>query len=1052
MGSKSSDVRHKQRDDGNDGNDVNDEDVTVDVEQILKQHEEQHDEHQHKLSDSHGSGDSGIGTQRTKNNNSTAFNNKQNFLNKKRKFSNHKVDDISQLEFQQWTGFLTDELQNGGESDNTNHNSSNNGNGNNNNNDVDDQFSFSTDAVQTAAAAAAAAVAVLAAGERHKNKKRKNSKHVVVDDDVVIDDEGDEVDDVAVHDVVDGDADADADGVNNNTDSHNQLNVDLAQLAKTSFGQPPIIDARTLESLGNLDHDYLRQVTEQSNEQIQNINKINGNQGTNSTINNGNDDRSIDEFTARAVEVVKAAAAAAGVTDNQETDRDITMADIQRHLSSSKHGSKQLTSTNAKTSTISKKLKSEHDDGDVEAGVENSQFMESATAAAAVAAAAAMTIQHDSVKPQKRKESKKKEGKNGQKKSKSKKNQNQLSSSSSGTSATSIKPTETTEIKKRTSSGEVENNDLKTESKHSKKNNDKSKDSGTRKPSKKTPSTNHIIGTRADLINQAIDAFNSNTDSYEDHFNEYGNAANENEIISTMNNNQVIQEQEQEQEQEEGDDHGNEEEPLSVIDTAALIEEAANRVSDWVSKQQPVSKSFSKEEISALDAFIKDYCKIHKITKEEVCKRIWSDKRKKDGFWESIQKVLPKRTRASIYKHVRRAYHVFKARGKWTEEEDKKLAELGELYQSQWKKIGLEMERMPEDCRDRWRNYVKCGQNRATNKWTEDEEDKLREVVSLLVKENSEILGKRDDEEDYEEEEEMGQGDDADVDHDVDAIMKNEKTNGDKVKRKKKKNNYNIGESLINWTIVSERMGGTRSRIQCRYKWNKLLKREANTRAKSIETEDKIWLIQQIRLLGYKDEESIDWEYLSSIHDKDIWTSIDFKLCFEKLRNGIRDFKKKTFEETLDILFNDLESYITHRGNVQKYLDNSALMSSLKAASDGIVQQVIDANRKYHEEEEEEEEDNDEEIIKMELLASSAKAVSEELHSEKREEEILQDNDDEDSEIVNEDARKSFNDELNIETEFLLANSSSSNNHSNDMKSKEKLNDDDDEDEDKETI
>ncbi|GME77693.1 unnamed protein product [[Candida] boidinii] len=233
-------------------------------------------------------------------------------------------------------------------------------------------FSFSTDAVQTAAAAAAAAVAVLAAGERHKNKKRKNSKHVVVDDDVVIDDEDDEVDDVAVHDVVDGDADADADGVNNNTDSHNQLNVDLAQLAKTSFGQPPIIDARTLESLGNLDHDYLRQVTEQSNEQIQNINKINGNQGTNSTINNGNDDRSIDEFTARAVEVVKAAAAAAGVTDNQETDRDITMADIQRHLSSSKHGSKQLTSTNAKTSTISKKLKSEHDDGDVEAGVENS--------------------------------------------------------------------------------------------------------------------------------------------------------------------------------------------------------------------------------------------------------------------------------------------------------------------------------------------------------------------------------------------------------------------------------------------------------------------------------------------------------------------------------------------------------------------------------------------------------------------------------------------------------------------------------------------------------
>ncbi|GME93884.1 unnamed protein product [[Candida] boidinii] len=113
-------------------------------------------------------------------------------------------------------------------------------------------------------------------------------------------------------------------------------------------------------------------------------------------------------------------------------------------------------------------------------------------------------------------------------------------------------------------------------------------------------------------------------------------------------------------------------------------------------------------------------------------------------------------------------------------------------------------------------------------------------------------------------------------------------------------------------------------------------------------------------------------------------------------------------------------------------------MSSLKAASDGIVQQVIDANRKYHEGEL----NDDDDEIKMELLESSAKAVSDELHSKKREisNEEEQEQEEGEEEILQED-RKPFNDELNIETEFLLANPDS---NSNGIMSKDKHNDDDD--------
>ncbi|GME75367.1 unnamed protein product [Ambrosiozyma monospora] len=252
-------------------------------------------------------------------------------------------------------------------------------------------------------------------------------------------------------------------------------------------------------------------------------------------------------------------------------------------------------------------------------------------------------------------------------------------------------------------------------------------------------------------------------------------------------------------------------------------------------------KLLNQEKIIAIDTFVSDYCEIFKISKEELCKRVWANERKKDKIWEALQRVLPSRTRASLYKHVRRSYHIFEVRGKWTEEDDRKLAELANEKEGQWKSIGLEMHRMPEDCRDRWRNYVKCGNGRKVNKWEEDEEARLRAVIAELTEEQKAVNG----------------------------------------------------ETTINWTQVSERMGGSRSRIQCRYKWNKLLKRESSMRVRSMELDTKVWMLSRLREILKRDPtvKTVDWDALASLHPTNgwpnSWSGSDFELCFERLKTSV---------------------------------------------------------------------------------------------------------------------------------------------------------------------
>jgi len=302
---------------------------------------------------------------------------------------------------------------------------------------------------------------------------------------------------------------------------------------------------------------------------------------------------------------------------------------------------------------------------------------------------------------------------------------------------------------------------------------------------------------------------------------------------------------------------------LTNIET--LIEEASIEACNWYNSQPSFTdkgpRVFSEVEINAVDHFISGYCHLYNLTRQDICNRIWSSERKKDNFWESLTRVLPYRSRASIYKHVRRQYHIFDVRAKWSKEDDELLRKLALSQEGRWKEIGDSMGRMPEDCRDRWRNYVKCGENRSLNKWSEAEEKQLTDIVTEFIQNSKEK------------------------------------------------------KPTINWTIVSDRMKGVRSRIQCRYKWNKLIKRESSLRATYMSFDTKMWLLYKLQ--HYNTHEAIDWVLIARQYEEEFkhkreddkyeWGVSDFKAGFDLMRSESGDLRgySANFPQYISKLINE---------------------------------------------------------------------------------------------------------------------------------------------------
>ncbi|KAF4554547.1 Myb-like DNA-binding domain-containing protein 1 [Elsinoe fawcettii] len=204
--------------------------------------------------------------------------------------------------------------------------------------------------------------------------------------------------------------------------------------------------------------------------------------------------------------------------------------------------------------------------------------------------------------------------------------------------------------------------------------------------------------------------------------------------------------------------------------------------------RQSVSEStrsgpFTAAEVAKIEETVVEYCESNGKSEAEFKEMIRPDSSDKSGgaeVFSLLVDTLGGRSRKSIRQFCRRKYSTAH-RGPWTPEEDADLKEAYEEKPGNWVHIAQLLGRLAEDCRDRWRDYVG---NPARNDgiWTAEEESELEHAVAKCIARMRENRLK------------LGQGDAEDVDL----------------------------EANVNWQVVSDMIGKSRSRIQCRYKWSKL--------------------------------------------------------------------------------------------------------------------------------------------------------------------------------------------------------------------------------------
>ncbi|CAO3574938.1 unnamed protein product [Mortierella alpina] len=189
--------------------------------------------------------------------------------------------------------------------------------------------------------------------------------------------------------------------------------------------------------------------------------------------------------------------------------------------------------------------------------------------------------------------------------------------------------------------------------------------------------------------------------------------------------------------------------------------------------------TFSSQEDQLIRQTIRDYVARHNMP-EDAIKRWFEngngrgrfEKNDLKALWVEIAVRLQTRPLLNIYLHVRRMFHPQNNIGQWTKEDDEKLVALYQKHKGQWTVIGQELGRMADSCRDRYRNHLKDQDTMKSGTWAPEEDEKLLSIMQELAAQQ----GKS-----------------------------------------------SILESTHMWTLISEKMGGTRSRHQCRHRFSQTL-------------------------------------------------------------------------------------------------------------------------------------------------------------------------------------------------------------------------------------
>ncbi|KAI0128013.1 hypothetical protein BJ170DRAFT_572070, partial [Xylariales sp. AK1849] len=284
--------------------------------------------------------------------------------------------------------------------------------------------------------------------------------------------------------------------------------------------------------------------------------------------------------------------------------------------------------------------------------------------------------------------------------------------------------------------------------------------------------------------------------------------------------------------------------------------------------------AFSETEIRNIDGAIQRWRSDHDVPEVALNDMIHLNPQiaKTSEFWDHVHATVPQRKRQKIINQCRKKYHNFVARGSWTKEQHEELKLAYEIHGNKYRTIANQINRHPEDVRDRIRNYVICGDNRRSDAWDAEEEARLIDIIEDALKA---IRG-----------------------------MKAEERNS------RRGLQGDTEEQLVDWLKVSESMNHTRSRLQCKMKWKKLraameggnidgksgrtmpeIIAQARDDVASMHDRDRYLVAKSIRECGAKTDNRIPWAKLRASEVGGKWSRPALMLIWSRMRRSIPDWK-----------------------------------------------------------------------------------------------------------------------------------------------------------------
>lgn len=253
------------------------------------------------------------------------------------------------------------------------------------------------------------------------------------------------------------------------------------------------------------------------------------------------------------------------------------------------------------------------------------------------------------------------------------------------------------------------------------------------------------------------------------------------------------------------------------------------------------------------------------------------------ALWIRIFSLCPDRHRQKIINITRKKFHNFVARGTWTIEQDTELRDLIEVHGTKWSEIAAIVNRHPEDLRDRYRNYIVCGDAQRKDSWDESEEQNLAQYI-------------------------------------MEAMTAIDELRSLQPSRELLKKTY---EELIDWQNISERMERTRSRLQCITKWkamnikthgkDKLASTEPNAQISfrlekarrqidAMPEEERYRLLLAIQGSAAAVESKIPWPKLVDKKFRNSWHRSTQMLLWRRLKHAVPGWEKLTVRDCAQYL------------------------------------------------------------------------------------------------------------------------------------------------------